>query len=76
MTEQAQTVVTEETTEPVARFARIKNALSKVEPVYVIAAATTVAAVVGMTLISRAEKKAAAMDPDRIVIDVEPEPEN
>ena len=80
MTEQAQTIVTDETAAaPAARLARFKATLKKVDPKIAIAAATAVAAVGASILISRAEKKLSSTvdaDAENVVIDVDPSPEN
>lgn len=56
-----------------SRFARIKSKLKNINPVYVAAAVTTVAAVTGMVYVSRQEKKATTIEVDTLIIEDSPE---
>ena len=56
-----------------SRFARIKSKLKNINPVYVAAAVTTVAAVTGMVYVSRQERKATTIEVDTLIIEDSPE---
>lgn len=56
-----------------SRFAQFKSKLKNINPAYVAAAVTTVAAVAGMVYVSLQEKKATTIEVDTLIIEDSPE---
>ena len=77
MTENNSTItIDEENAEVTVRFAKVKNAFSKIKPVHIAIASTAIVTAAGMVLVSRLDKAINTLEEaDAIVAEVETTPE-